>query len=121
LGFTFLIKSPIQKIPTEEIQEEKECEACNDVLQTNLIALNQNIEECDTLSSPESINFCKTSLIMDKAMYEKDSTICDQLSGEIINTCKDNILLMQALDNQDENICNNILNENTKNLCLNSI
>lgn len=119
--FTLLIKPPVQEQELKETETQEECKFCNDIIQTNIAGVKNDIEECNKLSSPEAIDFCKTSMIMDKAMNEKDLTICNQLSNEKITICKNNVYLVQALDGKDKNICNNILNEDTKNLCLNSI
>ena len=119
---TLIFKPAIQEEELTEIVEEKAvCEFCNNIRETNAIAVTGNIEECNSLSTPESIEFCRISLIMDKAMSEKDSAICNQLPEEKITNCKDNVLLLKALEIQDKNLCNDIINEDTKNVCLNLI
>lgn len=118
-----LLKSPSKEneINVIDAQEEEKCDICNDILETNNIGITGDIEGCNSLSSPESVEFCKSSMIMDKAVFEKDLTLCSQLKNEQINICRDNVYLVRALDSKDKSICNNILNENTKNMCLNSI
>ena len=78
----------------------------------NLAISSNNINKCN------NDEFCINMFYFAKAVELED---CEMLDDELVENCRDNIYLEKALNNNDKSHCSNIINIETKNICLENL
>ena len=107
-----IFKGPIKTddsdliIPEENIILQK---GTDPTVNLNLAIASNDISKCN------NDEFCKNAYYFAKADSLED---CEMLNGKLKESCRDDIYFRNAINNVDESYCSNIININSRNMCL---
>jgi len=113
-----VVKGPIKQEENINPEDNKIIEninikkAVDPTVNINLAISSNNINKCN------NDEFCINMFYFAKAVELED---CEMLDDELVENCRDNIYLEKALNNNDKSHCSNIINIETKNICLENL